>query len=125
MTEDEIFEDILLYRLPEDQKKLLMATNEDDLIMFHHTFGQWLRNNYGLWAPDNPHVVHTDGHHDNFPDQISQRIIERLWTHLTGKKRTWELVVTEVGEKEAAGVTMYHDGKPSTYYKVEKVRIDE
>ena len=95
MTEDEIFTDMLLYRLPESEKKVLIATPEEDLIMFHFGTGMWIRNHYKLWEKDNPHVVHNDSMHEKFPDQISQRIIERLWCHLTGKQRTFNVEVID------------------------------
>ena len=87
LSEEQIFQDILLYKLSEKQKEDFKNIAAEDLIMLHHSFGQWIRNNYDLWREDNPHVILNDAMHDLFPDQVSQRIIERLWCQLTGKSQ--------------------------------------
>lgn len=85
LSEEQIFQDILLYKLSEKQKEEFKSIEAGDLIKFHHSFGRWIRNTYRLWEEGNPHVIHNDTMHDLFPDQVSQRIIERLWCQLTGK----------------------------------------
>lgn len=47
-----------------------------DLIKFHRDFGMWIRNNYGLWQPDNPHVG------DKHPDDYSFEMIQQFWKNL-------------------------------------------
>lgn len=97
MTEEQIFQDILLYKLTEKQKEEFKDMEADDLILLHHGFGMWIRNNYDLWKPENPNVMLEDSFHEKFPDQISQRIIERLWCQLTNKEITERLEVKQVG----------------------------
>lgn len=97
LSEEQIFQDILLYKLSEKQKEEFKSIEADDLIMLHHGFGMWIRNNYDLWKPENPNVVLLDSFHENFPDQISQRIIERLWCQLTGKEIKERLEVKQTG----------------------------
>lgn len=65
------------------------AWPRDALIMAHHSMGQAIRNRFGLWAEDNPHVVldpepNADGvvDHPNHPDQASFRIIQSVWDRL-------------------------------------------
>lgn len=50
-----------------------------ELIKYHHTWGQYIRNTYNMWIKGNPYVVQDDSHHIDFPDQRSQRIIENVW----------------------------------------------
>lgn len=103
-SEDEIFADIVSKLTPED-KATLNKTSEDDLIMFHHGYGTWIRNNYLLWDPKNPYTDKESSLGDDFPDQMSQRIIERVWSHVTGKAKMFDVEVIE------------HDGS----YRVVKV----
>lgn len=55
--------------------------SEDELIMYHHSLGRWVRNTYKLWeAPWLPEI-RDDGcdYSPNHPDAISMRIIEQVW----------------------------------------------
>jgi len=65
----------------------------DQIIYLHHTVGQAIRNRFGLWDPDNPHVVldpEPNGEgvvdHPNFPDQASHRIMLAVWDRLHAEK---------------------------------------
>lgn len=51
--------------------------------------GRWMRNSYGLWAEDNPHVVlNPEPNNQNiidhplFPDNFSGRILDRFIAHV-------------------------------------------
>ena len=82
LSEPDIVSDLLLRKWTEPDKQTLKNTPYDDLIMYHHSVGMWIRNSYLLWDPNNPIVDHRDSMSDNFPDQISQRIIETCWKKL-------------------------------------------
>lgn len=82
LTEEQIISDLLLVKLAEQDKREIKKTAEADLIMYHHGFGRWIRNTYGLWDPKNPYVDFNDPMGDNHPDQMSQRIIETVWKRL-------------------------------------------
>lgn len=84
MSEDDIVADLLLYQMTEDVKRKLMQYEAGDLAELHRDLGQPIRNYYRLSEPNNPYVDNVPGS-QNFPDEISMRIIERLWTRLTGK----------------------------------------
>lgn len=58
MEEFKSFEDIkfeLIEDLKKDSDEILniKMLRKEDLINLHHSFGQWIRNNYKLWSPDN------------------------------------------------------------------------
>lgn len=56
----------------------------EDLIMYHHSFGRWIRNTYGLWHPKNPYVIAGDTG-DGHPDGLSMRAIKLAHQILTTK----------------------------------------
>ena len=86
MDEYESFEDIK-FKLIEDLKKdateviNIRLLRKEDLIGLHHSFGQWIRNNYKLWSPDNPLTSGYETNPDKHPDVISQKLIEEIWSH--------------------------------------------
>lgn len=67
----EIVDVILNYDLIDDDTKSTLIRG-DNLISLHFTLGQWIRNTFGLWNPDNPYIK------DTHPDDLSQEIIEKL-----------------------------------------------
>jgi hypothetical protein len=73
LSEDEIFEDLI----KSDTSDIIFVRKEK-LISLNHTTGKWIRNTYRMWDKNNPYVVHDHTQDDRFPDQVSQRIIERL-----------------------------------------------
>lgn len=81
LTEDEIAAD-LVKNLTEEDVKYLGSMKKEDVIMLHHGFGTSIRNMYGLWMEENPYTVLDDAIADNFPDQMSHRIIEKMWDTL-------------------------------------------
>lgn len=68
-----------------------LKTPRKKLVRYHHSLGQKIRNDYGLWKHEwTPELI---GHIDNspqHPDQVSFRIIVALW----------ESMQTEQGEKK-------------------------
>ena len=79
LSEHEIVRDYIDSLTPESLEEWMNASR-DDLYWFHWGAGQWIRNHYKLWHPDNPH---TRGYR-NSPDPMSGRIIERVWDELHG-----------------------------------------
>lgn len=77
LSPNEIIDDLLKNQLKPEQIKEFQAIPEDDLIMLHHSFGQWIRNHYLLWDPENPHIG------NKHPDDVSQAIIEKMWKMVT------------------------------------------
>ncbi|MCK5606996.1 hypothetical protein KAR91_34230 [Candidatus Pacearchaeota archaeon] len=92
LNEDEIVDDIIS-KMDTEAKKSWTDVKEEDLVMGHHTIGMAIRNDYLLWDENNPYTRPADGSDDylvennivtdyNFPDQVSQRIIEKIWQKL-------------------------------------------
>ena len=87
LSEDEIVADLLArIKGSPDALESWLNVKQDSLIQAHHSVGRSIRNDYGLWDARNPHVIldappKNEGviDHPNYPDQMSQRIIERVW----------------------------------------------
>jgi hypothetical protein len=87
LSEDEIVADLLArIKSSPDALESWLKVKQDTLIEAHHSVGRSIRNDYGLWDQRNPHVVldpspNGEGliDHPNYPDQMSHRIIERVW----------------------------------------------
>lgn len=78
----------MMDELVEDDRELLKkkVPRAGDMVMFHHTTGMRLRNRFGLWRADNPHVKleaepNAQGivDHPKFPDNLSGDILEAIW----------------------------------------------
>lgn len=78
LTEREIIDD-LMTNLSTEDKKVLRKDSKEELIKYHHQWGKHISNFYNMWMTENPYVVHGDSMHENFPDQISGRVIEGVW----------------------------------------------
>lgn len=83
LTYDEIKNSIIL-DLSKDEEEILLfkSYSKENLINLHHSFGQWIRNNYGLWFEDNPLTIGYGNDETKHPDYISQKLIEDVWSHL-------------------------------------------
>lgn len=70
-----------------EESRRFLAVHEDKarLVKFHMSVGMSIRNTFNLWHPLNPYTDINDPLAENFPDQVSQRVIERLWQ----KSRDW------------------------------------
>lgn len=95
MTQYQTFDEIVNYilnELSDDSKRVLRKTPKEDLVLFHHTTGQAIRNDFLLWDPNNPITENwerkpdDDGvdRSDHHPDAISMRIIETVWEKVNG-----------------------------------------
>lgn len=83
------FEEIvaaMIKQLPAHEAAFLKTKKKEDLIIFHHTVGQDIRNNYKLWYPENPLTsgYAEDGDEKRHPDTVSMDIIEAIWIHCNG-----------------------------------------
>ena len=55
-------------------------TPEDKLIRYHHSLGQDIRNEFGLWSDKwEPKIVEGVDMSEDHPDAISQKIIVEVW----------------------------------------------
>ena len=78
--------DFIIARLdPEDIDNFLKhAKKKSDVIMFHHGFGTWVRNELGLWSGNDELLKATKRFH---PDDASSVILEALWVKLTKERK--------------------------------------
>jgi hypothetical protein len=79
LSEAQIVDDIFHNMSPADRRTWLTVTKKSELIAGHHSTGRSIRNRYLLWSPHNPLTDITDPKSKRFPDQVSQRIIEKVW----------------------------------------------
>jgi hypothetical protein len=75
----------LIQGLPEEDKAELRSTARVDLINFHHSLGQGIRNGFGLWG-ENMDLLSTLDLADRWGDNASMVIIEELWSRLREEK---------------------------------------
>lgn len=66
----------------EDQTKITKMT-EDEIGMTHHGLGQWIRNNWDLWA-GGPLLEHMKSLGFTHPDDMSSSIIREFWNRMNG-----------------------------------------
>jgi len=78
LSEDEIVND-LVNNLSDEEAMLLMEIPFKNLIGLHFSVGMQIHNQYKLWDCRNPHVDAEDERSPMHPDQMSQRIIEKVW----------------------------------------------
>jgi hypothetical protein len=67
-------------KLDDEEIETLITTKLDELLQFHNSVGRRIRNEYFLWHDDNPYTDNIDPDSDTHPDQMSQRIIESIWS---------------------------------------------
>jgi len=79
LNESQIVSDLICRELSEANKTELYNTEFDDLILLHHhTLGRYIRNHYKLWERASNYKSN-DLNDSNHPDNMSQRIIEKIW----------------------------------------------
>lgn len=69
-----------LHEAPTQHRREFISMEKDRLILYHHTLGRDIRNEFGLWqykwTPQLENGVDVSPDH---PDSVSMRIIERVW----------------------------------------------
>lgn len=70
---------ILLSDLSGHDKLRLRNTKKEDLILYHMTWGQEIRNRFGLWAGNEALSKNAGVDH---PDSASMKIIEAVWEEI-------------------------------------------
>ena len=76
----------LLLELSDRDKLVIKNTSEEDLSMFHLTWGNYIRNEFGLWG-NNRELLRgcsPEGSESN-PDDASSVIMKALWKSLQAK----------------------------------------
>jgi hypothetical protein len=69
----------ILASMSDADKTQVRDTKKSDLILFHHSWGMGIRNEFGLWK-GNTNLM-SDCHADE-PDAASMVIIEAVWQRL-------------------------------------------
>lgn len=94
LNKDEIIYDLISRQLSKADQEEIKKIPEKDLIMYHHSLGQFIRNHYQLWNPNNPHTLQNYQEmledrngvfvdvNPKHPDSFSMEIIEELWKKL-------------------------------------------
>jgi hypothetical protein len=70
--------------LPPELLSRMQANPEDDMILYHHGLGTWLRNNWGLWKGSqlSEYFNQLGIFH---PDDMSGIVLDSMWRELNGK----------------------------------------
>ena len=85
LTVEEIIEDLrkeIFETWPEEAITDFFLTeyNENNLIMYHHSLGRYIRNMYGLWGrPWEPKIINGVDTSPEHPDAISMTIMREVW----------------------------------------------
>lgn len=85
MNFDEIVKDLQkeISEVWSDEDKIsffLTEYNDNSLVMYHHSLGQYIRNKYKLWTfPWEPELIDGVDHSPYHPDNISMTIIQEVW----------------------------------------------
>lgn len=67
-----------------EEKQAICSYKKEELINLHHSLGQWIRNTYKLWHEENPLTQGYQTDSTKHPDEISQKLIEEVWSHFNG-----------------------------------------
>lgn len=82
-TLDECMEALKERLSPADQVALIRSS-ADDLGLYHHGLGQWIRNNWGLWK-GGPLLDHMTSLGFLHADDMSMSIIREFWARMNNK----------------------------------------
>lgn len=74
---------------PKDIEAIKKFKNRNETILYHHGFGTWLRNNWGLWLGSRlqQYLIEKGLKH---PDNMSATILEFYYDWLNGKNDDWK-----------------------------------
>lgn len=79
-SEDQIVRDIIK-RINQQDIVLFKKIRHHDLIYLHNNMGRFIRNEYKLWNEHNPYTRYQSGNDESHPDNMSMRIIQKLWKY--------------------------------------------
>jgi hypothetical protein len=69
-----------LQEAPERDKMLFVKSTKKELIVYHNTLGRKIRNYFELWKNEyTPIIENGIDISENHPDQISMKVIEKVW----------------------------------------------
>lgn len=90
--------DDIISKLLDEDIEAIKTLKRDEMIRFHHTVGQFIRNEYGLWKDDNPltslwvidsaagNTEYIDKDdvdcHPCHPDEVSHQILLSVWDEI-------------------------------------------
>ncbi|TFG98572.1 hypothetical protein E4H12_05705 [Candidatus Thorarchaeota archaeon] len=98
LTEEEIITDMMLYRLPEREKQSLRSVAPKELKDLCGELSAALIEHYRLNDENNPYTS-SDMLADNTAVSVSYRIIEKIWSRLSGKSLALLAEYTKVPEE--------------------------
>ena len=74
----------------ERERSGLLGGTKEDLISFHHTLGQDIRNSFGLWnCTWYPEIVDGVDMSPEHPDAVSMTVIEEVWSVINAIEDEW------------------------------------
>jgi hypothetical protein len=73
---------LLLSEMSGRDKLVLRNIKKDSLILFHLTWGEEIRNRFGLWSGNDALIKDAKVDH---PDSVSAVIMEAVWEELQGQ----------------------------------------
>lgn len=71
--------------LTDEEKKTIKDVDEDQIALFHHSFGQDIRNNWSTWEENTPLVNNFKELGITHPDDMSGIILKSTWRVLNKK----------------------------------------
>lgn len=84
LSADAIIEDFFS-KMSSDNIREAATIPDGDLIKYHHSTGRMIRNEYRLWAEENPFTDSSDPNGELHPDQLSFVVMKRV----VAKCRRW------------------------------------
>ena len=74
---------VLISEISEKDKALICSKTKEDMIQFHHGWGTYIRNTFGLWGKNSELIKDTGERH---PDDASMVIIRAVWQELQTRR---------------------------------------
>lgn len=74
---------------PKDIETIKALNSRDETILYHHGFGTWIRNNWGLWGGSRlqQYLIKKGLRH---PDDMSAKILEFYYDWLNNQNEAWK-----------------------------------
>lgn len=84
--------------ISEHEKNLVLKWTEDEFISeVHHSYGRWIRNNWGLWQ-DSDLKVYLEKLGLKHADDMSSIILRCYWHEIRNKRYNIETMIKEYNE---------------------------